>query len=222
MLQSSTLKFLKDLKKNNNKAWFDNHRNLYDAAKEDYSGFIQQLIDKHGAKDSTIAALKPKECLFRINRDIRFSKDKTPYKTNFGASVNKAGKKSMLGGYYFHLEPGKSFAGGGMYVPPADYLRKVRQEIDYNFEDFKKLVQSKKFKAVYGGLDHSAEYSLSRIPKGYEPGNAAAEFLKLKSYIAFVEIPDTDLTSPALLKKTLQAFETLQPVLQFLNASVEE
>src|ERR1700683_925484 len=117
MLQSSTIKFLKDLKKNNNKTWFDSNRKYYEESKNDFEKFIQAVIDKQGKNDKHIAGLKAKECLFRINRDIRFSKDKTPYKSNFGASINRGGKKSLFAGYYFHCEPGESFAGGGLWGP---------------------------------------------------------------------------------------------------------
>jgi len=222
MLQASSIKFLKKLKKNNDKSWFDIHRKQYEYAKEEFAQFVQLLIDKHSINDKSIAALKAKECMFRINRDVRFAKDKSPYKTNLGASINKGGKKSMLAGYYFHFEPGHSFAGGGMYMPLPDDLRKVRQEIDYNLDVFKKITGSKKFKSVYGALDRSEEYTLSRVPKGYEADNPAAEYLKLKSFIAFVPLTDADLTSKTLVKKTLNAFETLQPLLNFLNAAVEE
>jgi len=222
MLQSSTLKFLKDLKKNNNKPWFDANRKRYEEAKGDFANFVQQVIDAHSKKDKTISALKAKDCMFRINRDVRFSKDKSPYKTNFGASINKGGKKAFsTAGYYFHLEPGQCFVGGGIYQPMPDELKKVRQEIDYNFKDFKKIIQSKKFKSLYGDLSKSPEYMLTRVPKGYEPDNPAAEYLKLKSYIAFVSFSDKDLTSNTLVKKTAAAFETLQPLLNFINESLQ-
>lgn len=127
----------------------------------------------------------------------------------------------MLAGYYFHLEPGSSFVGGGMYTPMPEELRKARQEIDYNFDAFKKIIASKKFRSVYGDLDRSAEYSLSRIPKGYEPDNAAADYLKLKSFIAFMPLTDEDLLSKNLVKKAADAFATLQPLIEFLNEAVE-
>jgi uncharacterized protein (TIGR02453 family) len=221
MLQSSTFKFLRDLKKNNNKPWFDAHRGDYEKAKKDFEQFIQSVIDKHGKSDAGIKDLVAKNCLFRINRDVRFSKDKSPYKTNFGAHINKGGKKSMLAGYYFHLEPGQCFAGGGIWMPMPDDLKKVRQEVDYNFAEFKKIIGSKKFKSVYGDLSKDAEYMLSRVPKGYEPDNPAAEYLKLKSFIAMINIKDADLASKYLLKKTIEAFETLQPLLNFINRSLE-
>jgi uncharacterized protein (TIGR02453 family) len=222
MLQSSTIKFLKDLKKNNNKPWFDANRKQYEAAKTDFANFIQAVIDKYAKNDTTIKTLVAKDCMFRINRDIRFAKDKSPYKTNFGASINKAGRKAWnTAGYYFHLEPGQCFAGGGIYMPMPDALKKVRQEIDYNFAEFKKIIGSKKFKSVYGDVSRDAEFMLSRVPKGYEPDNPAAEYLKLKSYIAMVNIKDADLSSKDLLKKTVEAFEALHPLLNFINRTSE-
>jgi uncharacterized protein (TIGR02453 family) len=222
MISSSTLKFLKQLKRNNNKPWFDAHRSEYEAARADFAGFVQQLIDAQGKKDPGIRHLLAKQCMFRINRDVRFSKDKSPYKTNFGASINMGGKQAVhSAGYYFHLEPGGSFAGGGIWMPPADVLRRIRQEVDYNLDEFKSIIQSRSFKTIYGGLAEDAEYKLMRVPKGYEPDNPAAEYLKYKSYIASISLSDEDLISPQLLKKTLKAFETLQPLLQFLNRPQE-
>jgi uncharacterized protein (TIGR02453 family) len=220
MLQLTTVKFLKGLEKNNNKPWFEKNRKNYEGAKADFAAFIDTLIQVFGKKDPTIIHLQAKDCTFRINRDIRFSKDKTPYKNNFGASINKGGKKAFgIAGYYFHLQPGNSFAGGGLYQPSPDELRKVRQEIDYNFADFKKIVGSKKFKSIYGGLDQSKEYVLTRVPKGYEADNPAAEYLKLKGLIAMVSITDADIISKNLLKKVIAAFEALQPLVEFVNES---
>jgi uncharacterized protein (TIGR02453 family) len=220
VLLPSTLKFLKELKKNNNKPWFDAHRPDYEKAKKNFELFIQAVIDKQAKADAAIKHLVAKDCLFRINRDVRFSKDKSPYKTNFGAFINQGGKKSTLAGYYFHLEPGHSFAGGGIWMPMPDELKKVRQEIDYNYADFKKLISTKKFKSVYGDLDKSKEYLLSRVPKGYEPNNPAAEYLKMKSFVAMVELKDSLLTSNEVVKKTVAAFEALQPLNQFINHSL--
>jgi len=220
MLQPSTLKFLKDLKKNNNKLWFDAHRKEYESAKNDFAAFIQVVIDKHSKNDSTIKSIVAKDCMFRINRDVRFSKDKSPYKTNMGAYINRGGKKSVFAGYYFHCEPGQSFVGGGLWMPMPPELNKVRQEIDYNLDTFKKIITSKKFKAVYKDLSHDKEYVLSRVPKGYEPTNAAAEYLKMKSFVSMTSLKDSDLTSKDLVKKTTTAFEALQPLIEFINESL--
>ncbi len=220
MLQSSTLKFLKDLKKNNNKPWFDAHRKEYESAKADFIAFVQAIIDKHAKNDPTIKSITAKECIFRINRDIRFSKDKSPYKTNMGAYINRGGKKSIFGGYYFHCEPGQSFVGGGLWMPMPPELNKVRQEIDYNFDAFKKIITSKKFKSVYGDFSRESEYVLTRLPKGYEPTNPAAEYLKMKSFVALTSLKDSDLTSKDLVRKTTEAFTALQPLIEFINESL--
>jgi uncharacterized protein (TIGR02453 family) len=221
MLQPATLKFLKDLVKNNNKPWFDAHRRQFEDAKTDFASFIQTIIDKHGKKDESIAHLKAKETTFRINRDVRFSKNKLPYKDNMGAYIARGGKKSIFGGYYFHCQPGRCFAGGGLWMPMPPELSKVRQEIDYNFNEFKKIIGSKKFKSVFGDLSRNAEYVLTRVPKGYDTGNPAAEYLKLKSFVAIAFLKESDITSKDLSKKVLQAFETLQPLLEFINRSIE-
>lgn len=221
MLDPNTIKFLKGLKKNNNKPWFDLHRKEYEAARKDHLALVQAVIDLHGKKDPTINNLTAKECVFRINRDVRFSKDKSPYKVNFGASINKGGRKAWnSAGYYFHIEPGKSFAGGGLYMPEAPVLKMVRQEIDYNLDAFQKILKNKKFKSLYGDLDRSTGMSLTRVPKGYETDNPAAEHLKLKGFIAMVDIPDDVLFSGSAIKTIAKSFETLQPLIRFLNESI--
>jgi uncharacterized protein (TIGR02453 family) len=221
MLQPSTLSFIKKLKKNNNKPWFEAHRKDYESAKADFMEFIQAVIDGHAKKDPTIKHITARESLFRINRDVRFSKDKSPYKSNFGAYMNKDGRKAVhSAGYYFQLEPGNSFAGGGIWMPePAD-LQKVRQEIDYNLPVFKKIITSTKFKSTYVDLSRDPEYTLTRLPKGYETNNPAIEYLKLKSFVATMRLTDIDVTSKDLVKKTVAAFGALQPLIEFINEAV--
>lgn len=220
MLQATTIKFLKDLQKNNNKPWFEKNRVVYEDAKADFAQFIQSIVDKHGKKDETIKELTAKECTFRINRDVRFAKDKSPYKNNFGASINRGGKKSVYAGYYFHCQPGGAFVGGGLWMPMPPDLKKVRQEIDYCFDEFKKILSAKKFKAVYGDLDKSAESSLVKVPQGFDKENPAAEYIKLKSFIALKKLDDKELVSKDLIKTSLDAFDALQPLLVFLNRAL--
>ncbi|HET9431040.1 MAG TPA: DUF2461 domain-containing protein [Chitinophagaceae bacterium] len=222
MLQPSTLKFLKDLKKNNNKPWFEKHRPAYERARKDFSDFIQDILNAHVKKDPNLKDLTAKNCLYRINRDIRFSKDKTPYKTNFAASLDKGGKQSGLAGYYFQLEPGRSFFGGGIWMPPTDRLKKIRQEIDYCFDEFNGILNNKKFKLLYPELYKGESVQLSRVPQGFEKENPAAEYLRFKSWLVLKELTDEDVLAPGLLKKTLSGFEALQPFLQFLNRAAEE
>lgn len=221
MLQAATVKFLTNLANNNNKGWMDVNRNQYLAAKVDFEQLITQLIDKTGAIDADIEPLEAKNCVFRINRDIRFSKDKSPYKTNMGAFMAKGGKKSNFAGYYFHCQPGASFVGGGLWMPmPAD-LQRVRQEIDYNLDAFQKIIDNKKFKAQYPGLEMSSEYTLSRPPKGYDDSNPAITYLKMKSYVTTQKVSDAQLTSKTLVKDIVAAFTALQPLVQFLNQALD-
>jgi uncharacterized protein (TIGR02453 family) len=220
MLQTSTISFLKALKKNNNKPWFDSNRKKYEAAKADFEQFIQSVIDKHAKKDITIASLKAKECLFRINRDVRFARDKSPYKTNFGASINRGGKKSALAGYYFHCEPGEAFVGGGIWMPQPPELKKLRQEVDYCFDEFKKLLATKKFKSIYGDLYSGEDVKLVKVPVGFEKDNPAGSYLKLKSFIAMKRLSEKELTSNNLVKLTTDAFDALQPLLHFINRTL--
>ena len=220
MLEPQTLKFLNALKKNNYKPWFDAHRAQYEAARIDFQNFIQLVIDALAKSDPSVAGLQARDCLFRINRDIRFSNDKTPYKTNFGASIKPGGRKSGLSGYYFHLEPGASFAGGGLWMPENAALKKMRQEIDYNWEEFSGIVGEKSFKKVFGDLYRGGDASLSKNPKGYETDNPAIEYLKLKSFIAEQSISDAELTTAQLHKKTVTAFQTIQPLIGFINRAI--
>lgn len=222
MLQTSTLQFLKQLAKNNNKEWFDANRKKYEAAKEDHIQSVQKILNEFSKADTSLSSLAAKDCLFRINRDIRFSKDKSPYKTNFGAYINANGKKSMNAGYYLHIQPGESFVGGGLYQPDAAALKKVRQEIDYNFDELKSIVGNKKFKAVYTkGISKDQDLSLSRPPKGYDENNPAIEYIKLKSFIAMAPLTDAQLTDKKFVATVVKAFEALHPVILFLNKALE-
>lgn len=222
MLQASTLKFLKDLKKNNTREWFEKNRKNYESAKADIAGLVESIVQQFGRKDESIAHLTAKDCMFRINRDVRFSKNKAPYKTNMGAYLCSGGKKSPLAGYYIHIEPGGCFMGGGAYMGEPDVLKKIRQEIDYNWEEFSKIIHNKKFKTLYGELERGEGMSLSREPKGYEKDNPAIEYIKLKSWVATTELSDSDLTGKDLVKKITAAFETLQPLVMFLNRAIAE
>lgn len=222
MIQASTLQFLKALRKNNNKAWFEKHRPQYEQARGNFEQFTQTIIDRHSLDDTDLKGLEARKCMFRINRDVRFSKDKSPYKTNFGASMDKGGKKSGLAGYYFHLEPGKSFAGGGLWMPDPGRTKKVRQEIDYCYEEFHAILSAKKFRQVYPELYTGENVKLVKLPQGFEKDNLAGEYLKFKSWLLITEFPDELVTSKLLVKKTLEAFRLLKPFNKFLNRAIEE
>jgi uncharacterized protein (TIGR02453 family) len=219
MIRKETIDFLKKLKKNNSKEWFDNNRTNYSTAKENYLEFVSEVLQKMKSIDNTLQDIQPKNCVFRINRDVRFSANKDPYKTNFGASFSKGGKKIACAGYYFHLEPGACFIGGGYWMPMADDLHKIRQEIDYSYDEFKKIINEKKFINYFGSLD--AKEKLVRPPKGYEKDNPALECLKLKNFIVMSTIDDSELLGDGLIKKVIAHFQAMKPLVDFLNRAIE-
>lgn len=221
MLQSGTLSYIKKLQKNNNKSWFEENRQLFNEAKDDFEKLVNNIITSFGKVDTDIATLQAKDCIFRQYRDIRFSKDKTPYKSHMGASFDRGGKKSGFAGYYLHVEPGnKSMAGGGIWMPEAHQLKKIRQEIDYSWDEFYGIINHNDLKKIYGDLEQG-EYKLSREPKGYEKDNAAIEYLKLKSLVAIQTLDDDELVSKDLLQKIVSAFTALMPLIKFINRSLE-
>ena len=218
MIQVTTLQFLKAIKKNNNREWFEKNRPKYENAKQDYLQFVTEVLDGIKKTDQSLQFLEPKQCVFRIYRDARFSKNKDPYKTNFGASFSLGAKKIDTAGYYFHLEPGACFIGGGFWFPMAPELNKIRQEMDYCFKEFKSIINAKKFKNNYGVLNETDK--LVRPPKGYEPNNPAIEYLKLKNFTATMEITDADVLNKNLVKKVISSFEALSPLVHFLNKAI--
>lgn len=219
MIRKETIDFLKKLKKNNSKEWFETNRASYLNAKENYLGFVAEVLNSLKSIDNTLQDIQPKNCVFRINRDIRFSSNKDPYKTNFGASFSKGGKKVSSAGYYFHLEPGACFIGGGYWMPMAVDLNKIRQEIDYNFDEFKKIINEKRFTSYFGTLDNKEK--LVRPPKGYEKDNPALAYLKLKNFIVTSSIEDSELLDNHLIKKVTAHFQTMKPLVDFLNRAIE-
>lgn len=209
--------FLTKLQENNNKEWFDANRNTYEKAREEWIKFATESITAVGEFDKDIALLEPKKCIFRINRDVRFSKNKDPYKNNFGLSLNKGGKREDFCGYYLHLQPGASFIAGGAYGPMQDKLAAIRQEIDYNAKEFLEIVNHKNFKKHFGALGGEA---LQRPPKGYEADNPMVDYLKHKSFIGQYTLTDKELFAPGFMKNMVEKFKALQPLIVFLNRAI--
>ena len=221
MIHPSTIKFLADLKKNNNREWFEKNRKNYEFTKQNFLDLTSSVLQGICEVDNTLITLEPKKCVFRINRDVRFSKDKSPYKSNMGMSISKGGKNSSYAGYYFHIETEQCFIGGGLYMPMADVVKNVRQEIDYNWNDFKKIISNKRFVTTYKELNTAKEYSLIRPPKGYEETNPAIHYLKLKSWIAGTSLTNEELGDKNLAKHIVKKFEILKPLLDYLNKAVD-
>jgi uncharacterized protein (TIGR02453 family) len=221
MLQPTTIDFLSALKANNNKPWFDANRRTYEAAKADFVQLVAALISGTSRFDAGIAesGLEAKKCIFRINRDVRFSNDKSPYKVNFGAWLNKGSKALNTAGYYLNLEPGNSFVAGGLYMPDPTLLATIRQEIDYNLPAFEAILNAPSFRQHFDDLNR--DEVLSRPPKGYTADNPAIEYLKLKSFTAWHRLPDEALTQPGFTERILAPFQALQPLITYLNVVKE-
>ncbi len=214
-LHSETLSFLKGLSKNNNKVWFDKHRDTYDAIRKQLLLVIQEIIDEMNSVYPALNNLKASDCLFRINRDVRFSNNKAPYKLNFAAGISPGGRKSVQPGFYLHIEPnGKSYVGGGLYRPEPPVLKAIRQEIDYNGKDFLKVVKQKNFVKTFGDL---YDDKISGNPRGYQSDNEMIQWLRYKSFIAGIDISDSDVLSKSIVKDCVKQYTLLMPLLQYLQ-----
>lgn len=209
------LQFLKQLSQNNNKPWFDENRKNYEECKAEFIDKVDSFIKSCEKFDQDIVGLESKKCIFRINKDVRFSKDKSPYKSNFGASINPGGKKSMLPGYYLHIEPGKSFLAGGCYQPMPDVLAAIRQEIDYNADEFKKILNHKDFKNYFKAL--SDEDKLKTAPKGYDKNHPEIALLQHKHFIAIHHLTDAQVKDNNFEKHVGLVFKAMLPLNQFLR-----
>ena len=209
-----TLDFLKDLSRNNRKEWMDDNRKRYLEAKEIMIQVVSEVLAKVSSFDASVATLEPKKTLFRINRDIRFSKNKDPYKTNFGAFLVEGGKKSGLPGYYIHIQPGNNFMGGGIYQPSSDVLAKVRQEIDYSGKELMEIINDKNFKSTFP--TPYQEDRLKTSPKGFPKDHPHLHLLQLKHYIFMRQIDDGEVTSQSFVEMVTNHFRTLYPFNRFL------
>lgn len=214
-VSNSTLQFLKDLNKNNNREWFSENKDRYLAAQANVAKFVELLIEETGKFDAEIQKLDAKKAMFRIYRDTRFSLDKTPYKTNFGASLGM-GKGNRISGYYLHIEPQKSFLAGGVYHPESAVLKKIRAEIAENQEEFLAILNQNEFRNNFRGL--SVEDKLKRVPAGYDKDHPMAEFLKLKSFNVTHPISDEALMSETAAPDFTKVFKSIKPLNDFLNA----
>ena len=215
----TTLDFLKKLKINNNREWFDSNKTEYLASKEIFEEFVSELIKGINKFDKKVSLdLKPKDCTFRIYKDVRFSKDKTPYKNNMSASINPGGKKSNIPGYYFHLEPEACFLAGGVYMPMPDVLKAIRQEIDYNPLPLINILKSASFKKEFNGLDE--EDKLKNPPKGFNKDHAHSEILKNKHFIVSRKFENKVILKKEGLSKTLDSFKAMYPFLDYLRKAI--
>ena len=218
MLSKNLLEFLSDLKENNYKEWFHENKPRYQKLKKEFEQFVAHTIADIAQFDKSVQNLEPKHCTFRINRDIRFSKDKSPYKTNFGAYIVPGGKKSGNAGYYIHIEPGSSFLAGGIYAPPTDRLKAVRTEIYENIEEFKKIISDSTFTKHYPNLYN--EGMLKTAPKGFPKDFEDIDLLKYKHYIASKNVDDSIVVSDKFIGEVRNTFKAAYPLNKFINEGI--
>ena len=215
-INPSTLKFLSDLNRHNDKAWFAENRSRYEEAKDNYVHFVQAVIDEIVSFDPILAGLEAKHCIFRINRDIRFTKDKTIYKTNFGAFIVRGGRKNgdRFPGYYLHIEPGSSFVAGGAYIPPSPWLKAIRDNIAGNGEELMHIISSKEYKKYFNGLEGE---KLKRPPREYSKDHPHIELIKMKSFLADRNFSDNEVVDPGFIDVVTGAFRAVKPLNDFLS-----
>jgi len=208
--------FLERLSQNNNREWFQNQKDTYQQAKKEVENFIGVVGQKLIEIDPSVQGFtEPAQVLFRIYRDVRFSKDKQPYKTHFGCFFAQGGKSGTAAGYYVHLQPKGSFVSGGLWCPQPPMLKKVRQEILYNTGDFLEIIDAPAFKTFFPKLDE--EEMLQRIPTGFPADFEHGHLLRHKHYTVTSPLSNDVASSEKLLSQVLKRFETLKPFIAFLN-----
>lgn len=220
MLSQSSLDFLRELKENNHRDWFTAQKKRYEAYKKEYLQLAAQLLAALQEWDPSLEQLEPKDCTFRINRDIRFSADKSPYKTHMGLWFSGGSKVHNRPGYYVQIEDGNAFIAGGLYQPETEELRKLRREIAFFHDDLEAALSTREFQSVFGGL--SRENALKTAPKGYEKDHPAIEFLKLKSFVATAQFPVGDVLKKDFVSKTSAKLKALKPLNAFIERALDE
>jgi len=216
-IKKETIQFLKDLKKNNNRDWFTANKEKYVAANENSIQFVQSVIDEIAKFDKSIAGVEAKDSMFRIYRDTRFSKDKTPYKTHLGATLVGKGNGCNMAGYCLHLEPGNTFIGGGVQMPEPAKLKALRQEISYNGKEFLKIINDKNFKTLFTIEGEK----LAKVPQGFDKEDLMGEYLKFKELIIKHPLDDKQLTAEDFATYCAKVFKAAVPFNAFLNEVVK-
>jgi uncharacterized protein (TIGR02453 family) len=211
----AVLKFLEKLEENNNREWFLAHKSEYEFVKEQVGLLTIELLKYLKTIDSNLYHLEPKDCTYRIYRDVRFSKDKSPYKNHIGLFFAKGGKSSFGPGYYVHFQKGESFVGGGVYVPDGVKLKAIRQEIFYNIDDFLSILKKESFANFYNGIYDYGK--LKKAPLGYDSDFEHIDILKNKSFVVSSPIDAEGLTNMEMLEYTKKAFFELKPFVDFFD-----
>jgi uncharacterized protein (TIGR02453 family) len=220
MLSKDTLQFLEDLKANNNRDWFLDNKKRYETFKKDLHQLIGDLLDAMKPLDPSLEMLEVKNCTFRINRDIRFSKDKSPYKSHVGIWISSGAKGMNRSGYYIQIEKGASFIAGGLYCPEAEDLKKMRKEIAFFHDDLEAILNEKEFKKEFQDFDRNEKNTLKNPPRGYEKDHPAIELLKLKSFESTQRIDISEVTKKDFVTTVSKKLIALKPLNDFINRAL--
>jgi len=212
--------FLRELRENNDREWFKANKGRYEKLHKAHIGIVQELINRIGAFDPEIAGLDAKSCIYRLYRDIRFSNDKTPFKTHFGAYMTGyGGRTSPYGGYYLHLEPDGSFLSGGVWCPDPKMLKKLRQDIYNNIEEFVGILENERFKQTFGSLEGDM---LQRTPDGFPKDSPYDAILRHKYFVVSCNKPESFFMEDDWMEQAAADFKVLFPFNQFLNYTMGE
>jgi len=221
MLKENVIPFLTELSKNNNKTWFDANKKWFQAANSDFKKFVDNLIPYLAQTDPLLQGVEAKNCVYRIYRDVRFSNDKTPYKTHFGANIAPGGRKSLKAGFYLHIDPsGESITGGGVYQPEPSMLKALRTEFYQVPEELIEILEAKEFKKYFKGLWE--EDKLKLAPKGFDKDFKHIDLLKYKNYIVIGKLSNNDIASNDLLQKLVKIHKAMYPLNRLLNTIMED
>ncbi|MGL5785956.1 MAG: DUF2461 domain-containing protein [Bacteroidales bacterium] len=217
---NNIMSFLSMLQENNNREWFAEHKEEYEIAKSEFEKSVNTIIGGLSQFDSSLNGLDAKDCIWRIYRDVRFSYDKSPYKTHFGAFMAKGGRKSSYSGYYLHMEPGNCLLGGGIWCPDSKLLSALRRSVYDHTEEFLSILNDPGFKSIYDGLDK--EDMLKIIPRNFPKDYAYPDLIKVKSYLVSHSLKDSFSDGLGWENKIVDDFKVLAPLHKYLNYAVDE
>lgn len=212
-------RFLKDLAANNNREWFNEHRDEYETARTEFESFLSVVIARISLFDESIRGIQPKDCTYRIYRDTRFSSDKTPYKNHFGGYINAKGKKSNHCGYYVHIQPDSCMLAGGSLCLPPNVLRALRQSIYDNIDEYRSIVEDPSFKRFFPII---GEDWLKTAPKGFPKDFKYIDYLKPREFVCSYNVPDAFFLAPNMLDKTEETFRQFKRFADFINYTIDD
>lgn len=216
---SFILQFLKELANNNNREWFNAHREYYETARQEFENLLATLIARISLFDESVKNVQPKDCTYRIYRDTRFTEDKTPYKIHFGGYINSHGKKSDHCGYYIHLQPDNCLLAGGSYCPPPPLLKALRQAVYDNIDEFRSIVEDPAFKQYFPVV---GENFLKTAPKGFPKDFPYLKYLQCKEYTVYCRLPDVFFSKPDFLERIDDIFKQMKRFADFVNYTIDD